>query len=237
MARCLVCKEKISEKPSWRALLLDRSQPLVCVRCESGLTRLEVELCQLCTRPLNTEWRSIKQPDTCSDCEKWETHPTASHLLTRNQSLYSYNETMKEWMSLYKFQGDAEIGRFFSIKLMEAFETRFQGASPVLIPLSEERLVDRGFNQVQQMTEGWIETDVCLGRRTSEQQSKKNRAERVRGVDDSPFYIAEGMNRIKEVKTFVLIDDIYTTGTTIRQAAQALVSHGATTVESLTLAR
>ena len=38
-------------------------------------------------------------------------------------------------------------------------------------------------------------------------------------------------------KEIMLIDDVYTTGTTVRNAARLLYEHGATRVSSLTLAR
>jgi competence protein ComFC len=144
---------------------------------------------------------------------------------------------MKEWIAQYKFQGDAEIGCYFSNKLKGFYAKNFRDYSPVLMPLSNERLHARGFNQVELITKEWLAPAVTLGRMESEQQSKKNRKARISQINQSPFYIQSGIDSMKTLKKVVLLDDVYTTGTTVRQAAYVLRKHGAEHIESLTLAR
>ncbi|WEG16572.1 phosphoribosyltransferase family protein [Alkalihalophilus pseudofirmus] len=234
--RCLICHEKTRAKLSWSAIFLDSEEELVCERCEEGLELLNGEQCELCSRVLADMWRSSAKA-FCLDCSKWNQHKTAKDLLVKNTSLYAYNETMKEWLAQYKFQGDAEVGRYFSTKLNSFYAKNFRDYSPVLMPLSNERLHARGFNQVELISKEWLAPTVTLGRRESEQQSKKNRYARISQVNQSPFYIQSGIDSLKTLKKVVLLDDIYTTGTTVRQAAFVLKKHGAEHVESLTLAR
>jgi competence protein ComFC len=235
--RCLLCHEQMMVKPTWRRIFLQEEGELVCERCESGFEVLGGEQCRTCARVLDQKWRSQRDSELCLDCERWQQHPTASQLLKRNLSLYAYNERMKDCLSLYKFQGDAEIGRYFSMKMKRAYQSHFQAYSPVLMPLSEDRLKARGFNQVEQMTSEWLAPIVTLGRTTGEQQSKKNRSTRIQQVTHSPFFVEKGQNSIKALQKVVLIDDVYTTGTTVRQAAKTLIEQGATHVESFTLCR
>ncbi|OLS39017.1 hypothetical protein BTR22_05080 [Alkalihalophilus pseudofirmus] len=234
--RCLICHDKTRAKLSWAAIFLGSEEELVCERCEEGLEFLGGDQCELCSRVLGDIWRSSTR-SICLDCEKWTQHEMAQDLLVKNTSLYEYNETMKEWLAQYKFQGDAEIGRYFSNKLKGFYAKKFRDYSPVLMPLSTERLHARGFNQVELITKEWLAPTVTLDRRESEQQSKKNRYARISQVNQSPFYIQSGIKSLKTLKKIVLLDDVYTTGTTVRQAAFVLKKNGAEHVESLTLAR
>ena len=77
---------------------------------------------------------------------------------------------------------------------------------------------------------------MTLGRIDREKQSKKSRNDRILLVQDSPFYVEEIAEK-DLLNKVVLIDDIYTTGTTVRQAAKTLKKAGAQTVASLTVAR
>ncbi len=62
---------------------------------------------------------------------------------------------LKEWLTTYKFRGDALIASFFSEKLATLYQNEFNGYRPVEIPLVRERLVSRGFNQ-SSAADGWL---------------------------------------------------------------------------------
>lgn len=68
-------------------------------------------------------------------------------------------------------------------------------------------------------------------------QSKKTRAERINWFQNNPFYIKKQEIPLIKGKNYLIIDDIYTTGVTVRLAAICLLNAGAQSVTSLTLAR
>ncbi|WP_331435273.1 phosphoribosyltransferase family protein [Bacillus sp. SA1-12] len=72
-----------------------------------------------------------------------------------------------------------------------------------------------------------------LWRTHHEKQSKKSRMERL--AAENVFSYASS-SKIED-KQILLVDDIYTTGSTLRNAAKLLVDNGAKTVFSLTLIR
>jgi len=105
----------------------------------------------------------------------------------------------------------------------------------VPIPLSDERLYERGFNQAESLAlEAGAEPINLLKRVHSEKQSKKSRNERIRLPQ--VFQLSETAPPFQN-KQILLIDDVYTTGSTLRQAAIILRQAGAKSVQSLTLAR
>src|SRR5690625_1097913 len=74
------------------------------------------------------------------------------------------------------------------------------------------------------------ENKDILTRIHSEKQSKKTRSERLSA--DNPFVAAKKVN-----KPVILVDDIYTTGTTLRHAATLLKEQGCPEVYAYTLIR
>jgi competence protein ComFC len=103
----------------------------------------------------------------------------------------------------------------------------------VPIPLSEERLIERGFNQAEVLV-SFLSLPLwnVLGRRDHEKQSKKQKSERLIAPQ---FYVKD--SRQIAGKDIVLIDDIYTTGATVYHAATQLLQYGASSVSSFTLIR
>ncbi|WP_319805544.1 ComF family protein [Cytobacillus firmus] len=103
----------------------------------------------------------------------------------------------------------------------------------VPIPLSPERLYERGFNQSAALIHESGYTAIELLQRVhSEKQSKKSRQERIHHNQ-----VFKPLNADIENKVILLIDDIYTTGSTLYHAAKVLKASGAASVSSFTLAR
>ncbi|WP_253291386.1 ComF family protein [Virgibacillus proomii] len=152
-----------------------------------------------------------------------------------NYSVYHYNNFMKEIISKWKYRGDSSLGYIFGHVFAATFRklrsTLPQDIVAVPIPLNEQRQLERGFNQAA-MLAGFlpIQTMEILERSTSEKQSKKTRNERIQSVN--PFIVEKAIN-----KPVILVDDIYTTGTTLRHAGKVLLEQGCPFVCALTLIR
>lgn len=148
-------------------------------------------------------------------------------------SLFHYNEFLKETIAKYKYRGDYAIASAFSSYIKVAL-AKLEFDLLVPVPLSSERLYERGFNQAEALAEcaGFSCNDI-LARVHSEKQSKKSRKERMTITKifqvKSPDFVTG--------KNILLLDDIYTTGSTIRNAAKELRLAGANSVQSFTLAR
>ena len=219
MSRCLICNEETDAKFGWLALFQLEKEKSVCETCEEKFEKIYGPTCPVCFRPGD---------GLCDDCVRWEEHELRG-VLTRNVSIYRYNDFMKEVLARYKFRGDAALAAFFQPEMKKVFHQHYQDQWIVPIPLSEERLFERGFNQSELLLAGNV-VDALL-RNESEKQSKKSRQERLQ--TRNVFQVKEDV----EGKGIVLIDDIYTTGMTLRMAAKVLKEAGAKEVCSLTLVR
>ncbi len=225
---CVACGNKTLKSYSW--LSLSNHQDFLCGRCQNKLQRLKPPLCRKCHRMLSELPAEFVQGEMCYDCVRWEKWGGS---LEKNMSLYVYNDYCKELMALFKYRGDYAIANIFAKDVHTAL-SELEVDYIVPIPLSGERLQERSFNQ----SEAFIQTaglsaHNLLTRIHSEKQSKKSRQKRLNQADI--FQIQT--NFPIENKKIVLVDDIYTTGSTLQMAAQTLAEAGASHIISFTIAR
>ncbi|WP_353854436.1 phosphoribosyltransferase family protein [Bacillus sp. Bos-x628] len=143
---------------------------------------------------------------------------------------------MKDILARFKFRGDTALAELFKQDVQAAFKRSFSMKDHLLIPipLSKERLKERGFNQSVVLASllGTPMTQPLVKSHQSK-QSKKSKNERL---------YQTGLFRLEQPDTIVrrnviLIDDIYTTGATIYDAARILKDSGAKSVSSFTFIR
>lgn len=221
---CLNCDEKIIVETSWRTLFVPPKQQMLCDKCLNHLHLLSGDRCTRCSRETSQQ--------VCSDCRYYDKN--GEDPLMFNYSIFTYNEHMQDMISRWKYRGDYVLGNAFEDALKTAFRNVFPKSNHfeiVPIPLSEERLKERGFNQAAMLAR-FISTQPiqALTRIHGEKQSKKSRQERLAAIN--PFKL-----KIQLKKPVILVDDIYTTGITIRHAANVLKQAGCPKVYSLTLIR
>ncbi|MCQ6278684.1 ComF family protein [Bacillus sp. EB600] len=231
--RCLLCHEIILPTIGWNALFSAEKEKLLCAACEGKLEKISGECCRICSRPFSQLDVQFRHGDLCNDCVRWEEDPEWSGYLDKNVSLFHYNDFLKEVIARYKFRGDYLIAKVFA-EQMKSELALLDYDFLVPIPLSEERLYERGFNQAEALLaeSGYTPTSL-LTRIHSEKQSKKSRNERIHVPQ--VFQVSE--DRELNGKLILLVDDIYTTGSTLRHAAKVLKGAGADRIQSLTLAR
>jgi competence protein ComFC len=231
--RCLNCHELILPSIGWRAIFSEDKEHLICSACEGKLEKIEGDQCRICSRPFCNIDEKFRRDDLCHDCFRWEGDPEWQGYLEKNHSLFLYNEFLKEVIAKFKFRGDYVLAKIFS----ECFKEKLNKIAPdhlVPIPLSEERLYERGFNQAEALLiESGFSPANLLSRIHTEKQSKKSRSERIHLPQ--VFQVKPDIQIAG--KKIVLIDDIYTTGSTLRHAAKLLNEAGAASIQSLTLAR
>jgi len=234
MIICRICHSSF-ELGSWSMLFSLTETDPICRICSQALEVITGELCVKCGRSLSNLNAEFRRGDCCYDCIRWQEDKRWGGILEKNRSLYSYNDHLKEVMALYKFRGDHDIIFAFRQSFRKEFRRQFHTADVVVpIPLSAERLYERGFNQSLILAEFLnLPISEMLSRKHLEKQSKKSRHERI--ASENVFQLKSNENVLG--KKVVLIDDIYTTGATIRQAAEVLKLAGANTISSFTLAR
>lgn len=120
-------------------------------------------------------------------------------------------------------------------------EPALEAAELVLpMPLSRERLRQRGFNQslelARRLAPAKVDAGLLLRLRDTPAQSALPRAARLRNVQGA-FAVAPGRAREVEGRNVLLVDDVMTSGASLHTAALALRSAGASHITALVLAR
>lgn len=196
----------------------------------------------------------------CPDCGRYEKCMDCSRremtYFTQNRSAVQYDEAMKELLARYKYRGDERLKQTLGEMLTHAFRLLQTGKltksgvpiKPILtyVPVSEERLLERGFNQAEQMAAVLGEIvklpviPLLQRVRHTEKQSFKSRNERL-GDLQHVFEINEGglskAGALTGQIQIYLIDDVYTTGSTLNQCAKVIKQHIESEIFGLTWAR
>jgi competence protein ComFC len=236
LSYCLYCHQSYSETWSWAELFGLNTEPSLCQSCTSNLELIKGDICRICGRLFSLFPEQYRQGDSCYDCIRWEEDEEWSGVLQQNRSVYVYNDFLKEVIAKIKYRGDAELIKAFYPIARSKFKSISRKALLIPIPLSEERHYERGFNQAEIFARSLTGNVQHLLKRVTheEKQSKKRRKERM-AKKNNPFLITneEGVKN----KSILLIDDVYTTGSTLRYAAKVLKDTGANQVSSITLAR
>ena len=221
MTECLLCKEQIKEKGSFlRLFLLKEGGPSYCSTCYQNFEHISEEHCPCCFRN--------GQSDLCTDCQKWEEEGEQ----VQHQSLFTYNDAMKDYFSQYKFQGDYAL-RFVFAKATKKAVKMFKEHTIVPIPVSIEKFQVRGFNQVQGILDAAnLSYRDVLEKKDTLAQSSKTREERLQ--TQQAFKIKNGVDLPDKI---LLVDDIYTTGKTLQLAKQILLEAGVKEILTFSIAR
>ena len=203
----------------------------LCDACWEQIELLEPPWCQICGLP---RWRAV-----CEDCRE------CPPLFKKLRAVAFYEPTLREAIHLMKYEKKQVISKHL-IQLLQAhlpqdlISTDYDFLLP--IPLHTNRLRQRGFNQAEQIAQGiakvWrvpVRTDILFRiRDTAPLSSLESHEERVKNIAGA--FEVRSPDSIQNRK-ILLIDDIFTTGTTINEALKVLQIASPDCVDVLTLAR
>jgi ComF family protein len=206
-----------------------------CPHCFSQIHFVQSPQCTCCGVPFPDR---DGEDHLCGECIMSE------QFFSVARSLGKYNRVLLEAIHLFKYQGKVTLGKALG-RLMTEHEYRnvtIRDYSIIIpVPLHKQRLKERGFNQSlilarELSTYFSIPLDFSLLKRTVHRKpqtmlKKKERLANVKGA----FEVKSAAN-IKG-KKILLVDDVYTTGSTVKECSRMLLRHEAAEVAVLTLAR
>jgi competence protein ComFC len=161
-------------------------------------------------------------------------------LYRKHVSYSSYHDLLRELVLMYKYGGMERLKYLFADYYLELYKAEIDEPFDYIVPVPQDRGRKREFVPVLEIVKTLSRrlgipplTRHLLKVKKTLPQVGLTRAQRIKNLD--------GAFRLKHPqkiagKKLLLIDDVYTTGTTIRQCVQLLVSQEADVVV-LTLAR
>ncbi|HKM35108.1 MAG TPA: ComF family protein [Lachnospiraceae bacterium] len=202
----------------------------ICHDCYNKLEIIQEPACFRCGKPLAKE-----QQEYCRDCSKRE------HAFICGRALYSY-ESVQTSIYRFKYTGRQEYAIFFGREMadqLSGFITQLNADALVPVPISRARFRKRGYNQAETLaTELGKQLHIPIFTHLVERikdtlpQKGLNAVERQKNLKKA-FKIVQ--NDVK-LDTIIIIDDIYTTGSTMDALAKVLLSSGVKRIYFITLA-
>jgi competence protein ComFC len=217
LEKCLLCGKIIIEK--------ENPYP-ICKNCERLLVPIQKNLCRNCGYPL------VSETELCLRCRETDLNYIS------NRSLFKYSGNIKELIYQYKFNNNKKLSLFLAKYLSEIILNEYSDS--IIVPVPGRRVVKK--------KKGWEHIDLIAGilkqkykipvykllirkgRKAQKTLSKESRAENLR----KSIIIKNKKQNLPE--SVVLLDDVFTTGTTINECARILKHAGITNILSLTIA-
>ena len=163
-------------------------------------------------------------------------------------SLYRYQYPLNRILKSFKYHQVRELEKILidlAIKALNDKKIINQWKKEEFIflplPLFSARRLWRGFDQSEVILKGICQyfnllfnTNILKRERWTKEQAKLNSKERLKNIKNA--FIVSNKEKVKG-KNFVIFDDVWTTGATLKEGAKALKSAGADQVWGLTLCR
>lgn len=230
-------------------LLLDQLYPPACIACQSplsggdclcpscfsGLKQISAPLCPVLGIPFDADMG----PEARSAEALADPPPFA-----RARAAVQYGEVAGTLVSRLKYGDRPEFAQFCA-RLMAAAGRDYWAAKPVLVPvpLHASRLRFRRYNQsmvlageVARLTGLAVDPHLVKRHRKTRQQVGLTGDGRLRNVQGAFSVHPRFLERVQG-RLVVLVDDVYTTGATVKAVTRVLKRAGAAEVNVLTFAR
>ena len=212
--------------------------PYICESCYRELHFPEEPLCLKCSRPLADDTEEY-----CVDCA------SAVHHFDQGRALLMHDEAAKKILYDLKYYNRRDNALMLAREAADRLRGWIGHIRPdviIPVPLHKKRQLERGYNQAELLSrrlsqmldseEMSVPVDsrfLVRVKRTSAQKQLQSamRRENIRGAFEISYREDPGKYRNGRI---LLVDDIYTTGTTLSECAKVLKAAGAANVFFLT---
>ncbi len=203
----------------------------ICHDCQKFIIPFRNNFCSVCNRPsdmgLNHQWCS-------NDLDGVISFFQYKNILKKTIKSLKYNLVYSVWDEIINLIPNEIVNN------LRDFKKKHGIVYLQKIPLHNLRLKQRGYNQIEPLEDYLSELlkykkiDVLKRERNTQPQAlMKNKLERIKNIADA-FIVKKPLTNNEII---VLVDDVYTTGSTCKEAAKTLKQNGARKVFAITLAR
>lgn len=193
------------------------SETEVCRSCKEKICYIEEPRCKKCGRLVRYE-----EQEYCYECQRIRFH------YDQGKSIWLHKKPVNESIYQFKYHNKRIYGEFYAKELFRLFRKELQEWNVdviIPVPLHSRRKRVRGYNQSEiiaktlgELSKIPVNTKAVKRKKYTRPQKELNDKERKNNLKDA-FWIQKDW---KIPKNVLLIDDIYTTGSTIDTIAKIL---------------
>lgn len=216
------------------SIALENEESL-CEECQKSMEPISAPFCEVCSQPFEGMFPS---EFTCSNCEERDLSFSCS------VSAYRSKGIVRELVHRFKYNRETHLRRQLAAWLAESLlDVRIQSEPFELlvpVPLHPTRQRKRQFNQAEVLARsvakrhGLPVLNALRRIRKTESQTRLDRRERMENLRNA-FELRKNVD--VSGRHLVLVDDVFTTGSTIGECARVLKGAGASSVRAITVAR
>ena len=205
-----------------------------CDACAQAVERTPLPQCARCGMPQAAPTRR------CRNCvEVGDT----SLRFTRSAALHT--TPLREAIHAFKYEGQPELAPLLARYLVAVYAEPPWATLPhpisavVPVPLHEQRMAERGYNQAELLAQHFCQAVGLPLQPEWLARTRETRHQVGLGPSERHTNVVGAFSAGAEVagQRLLLVDDVYTTGATLRACAAALLAAGAAAVYGLTLAQ
>lgn len=194
---------------------------LICPECVKKLSFVKQPVCKKCGKEISSAGREY-----CLDCMKHK------RSFDYGRALLNYNDAAKKSMADIKYRNRREYLDFYAEAVWLRYGKlllRLRADALVPVPVHPSRRRQRGFNQAELFADRIgerlgipVRPEMLVRRKKTAPQKQLNPKERLNNLEEAfaAGAVSEGVRRV------ILVDDIYTTGSTIEACTRALLRAG-----------
>lgn len=198
------------------------SKERICLECVNKVKIVKEPKCQKCGKQLLTDEKLF-----CGDCDD------TKHVFDRGICIFEYTEELKK--TLYRFKYDnkrcySDLFGYVGAKKYRSLLKQWKVERIIPIPMYCKKQQKRGYNQAESFGHTLAEytgipmDEKCLARvRETKPQKGLSKEERHYNLQKA---FGVDMEQIQGAASVLLVDDIYTTGSTIDACAKVLKKAG-----------
>lgn len=175
-----------------------------------------------CGKPLSDE-----RNEYCMDCSR------KKHAFIQGKALWVYEKGVRESIYRFKYRDRREYAGVYARELAARYAGWIKSCGIeviVPVPLHKKRKRRRGYNQAQLLAKELgkllaipVDTGLLVRVRDTKPQKTLNDTERKNNLKEA-FKTTQNIVQLNHI---LVVDDIYTTGSTLDAAAEALTDAGA----------
>lgn len=202
----------------------------ICDKCIKEFSFIKGNTCEICGIDISDK------NNVCYECKGRE------YSFDKNFAIFHYSGDVRDKIISFKQSRVKSIGEMFAYFIADKYEEiskYFDIDLIVPMPISSERLKTRKFNQSEILCNelkytGKVRNDILLRVKDTPHQTGLSREHRKSNLEGA-FKVTD--KKLIRNKIILIVDDIYTTGSTLNECAKTLKKAGVKRVLTLTFAR